>query len=320
MCVTTSEGYSYQSVPALGGTPPYPPDLVARSRNLLGATLAMFGPLGRGAAMARATFANYPVHAERAKVAAGVVGVEPVDLLAANLCYDLLMGLNAMGCSTLALTGADGPILARNMDWFPAEKIAKASCLVSENYGVNAGFVGMLGTVTGMSKRGFCVCLNAAFGGSDTGGYPMLLFLRHVLDTATDFREALAIVTDEHLMSGGIITLVGSRNDDRAVVERTPNKAMVRRARGDEPLLATNHFRKLARPEVCPRYEYMTQHAGRRAPIEILTSSSVLQTITAQHVVMCPAMQSAEMFVPSHLLPDDVREQVTPADLLGFLS
>jgi hypothetical protein len=259
------------------------------------------------------------VHAGRAEAAAGVVGVEPAELLAANLCYDILMGLSAMGCSTLALAGKDGPVLARNMDWFPAEKIAKASCLVSEDYGVNAGFVGMLGAVTGLSRRGFCVCLNAAFGGSDPGGYPVLLFLRHVLDTAADFREALEMVTTERLMSGGIVTLVGSRDDERAVVERTPKESRVRTARGDEPLLATNHFRALAGPEFCPRYDYMARHAGRRPAIEILTSSSVLQTITAQHVVMCPATQSAEMFVPSHLLPDDVRDEVTPADLLGFL-
>src|SRR5262249_28543105 len=149
----------------------------AKSKNLLGATLGLFQPFAQSKVVARAAFARYPVHAERAKAAAEVVGVEPVDLLAANLCYDILMGMSVMGCSTLALAGEDGPVLARNMDWFPAEKIAKASCLVAEDFGTNAGFIGMLGVVTGLSKRGFCVALNAAFGGSDPSGYPMLLFL-----------------------------------------------------------------------------------------------------------------------------------------------
>jgi hypothetical protein len=72
-------------------------------------------------------------------------------------------------------------------------------------------------------------------------------------------------------------------------------------------------------PEVCPRYEYMARHAGKLPAMEILTSRHVLQEITAQHVVMCPATQSAEMFVPSHLLPDDVREEMSVADLLRFL-
>jgi isopenicillin-N N-acyltransferase-like protein len=316
---TTTEGYSYESVPTIGGQPPYPADLLARSKNLLHATLNLFGQLGLATDVGPRVLAKYPVHAERARAAAGVVGVAPVDLLTANLCYDLLAGSSLVGCSTLALPGKDGPVLARNMDWFPAEKIAKASCLVAEDFGVNAAFVGMLGSVTGMSRRGFCVCLNAAFGGSDPTGYPVMLFLRHVLDTAKDYADALAMVRGERLMSGGIVTVVGTRNDERAVVERSPTRAAVRTAAGDEPLMATNHFRDLAEPEVCPRYEYMADHAGKKPATEILTSRRVLQEITAQHVVMCPATQAAEMFVPSHLLPDDVREEMTPADLLRYM-
>ncbi len=320
MRTTNTQGYSYESVPNLSSEPPYPPDLVAKSKNFLQATLTMFKPLGPRADIAPGIFKKYPVHAERARLAATVIGVEPVQLLSGNLCYDILAGTIAMGCSTLALPGKDGPFLARNMDWFPAEKIAKASCLVSEDYGVNAGFLGMVGVVTGMSRNGFCVCINAAFGGFDPDGYPTLLFLRHVLDTAKNFAEALKMVENERLMSGGIITLVGTRNDERAIVERAYSKAMVRKPTGDEPLLATNHFRALAEPEVCPRYEYMAQTAGRSPAMGILTDSRVLQSITAQHVVMCPATQFAEMYVPSRLLPDSVQDEMTVADLLQFLA
>ena len=318
MRTTNSEGYSYESVPTVSDTPPYPVDLIAKSKNLLTATCGLFKKLGPAAHVAPHVFAKYKVHAERARAAATVIGVDPVDLLAANLCYDLLMGASAMGCSTLALAGPDGPVLARNMDWFPAEKVAKASCLVTEEYGVNAGFLGMLGTVTGLSRHKFCVCLNAAFGGSDPDGYPMLLFLRHVLDTAPDYRAALEMVTSERLMSGGIITVVGARNEERAVVERAPRRATVRTARGNEPLLATNHFRDLSEPEECSRYAHMAEFAGRTPARDILTSRHVLQEITAQHVVMCPAAQTAEMFVPSHLLPETVSEEMTLSDLYRY--
>jgi isopenicillin-N N-acyltransferase-like protein len=186
MKTTTVEGYSYETVPFVEAKLPFPSELLEKSRNFLESTLAVFRPLGPRADIAPSVFSRYPVHAGRARNAAGVLGVDPCDLLAGNLCYDVLMGLNLMGCSTLALPGEDGPVLARNMDWFPAEKIAKASCLVQEDYGVNAGFLGMIGSVTGLSKRGFCVCLNAVFGETDAEGYPMLLFLRHILDTAGD--------------------------------------------------------------------------------------------------------------------------------------
>ena len=305
---TAAEGYSYESVPVVEAKPPFPPDLVAKSRNFLESTLAVFRPLGPRADIAPGVFTRFPVHADRARNAAGVLGVDPCDLLAANLSYDVLMGLNLMGCSTLALPGKDGPVLARNMDWFPAEKIAKASCLVREDYGINAGFLGMIGSVTGLSKRGFCVCLNAVFGETDAEDYPKLLFLRHILDTATDYQEALSMAVEEHLMSGGIITVIGTRNHARAIVERMSTSAKVRSARSDEPLMATNHFRALCKPESCERYAFMSQKAGTHPPLEILTNRRVLQEITAQHVVMCPATQSVEMYVPSHLLSDDVEE------------
>lgn len=322
MRTTNAQGYSYESVPVVSSKPPFPPDLVAKSKNFLQATLTMFKPLGPRADIAPGIFKKYPVHAERAKLAATVIGVEPVQLMAGNLCYDILAGTIAMGCSTLALPGKDGPFLARNMDWFPAEKIAKASCLVSEDYGVNAGFLGMVGVVTGMSRNGFCVCINAAFGGFDPDGYPTLVFLRHVLDTAKSFAEALKMVEGERLMSGGIITLVGTKNDERAIVERAHSKAMVRRPTGNEALLATNHFRALPESMTlwCPRYECMAEYAGRRPPMDILTDSRVLQSITAQHVVMCPATQFTEMYVPSHLLSDSVHDEMSITDLLQFVS
>jgi hypothetical protein len=319
MQVTTVEGYSYESVPVIMGKLPLSPELVAKSRNFLEATLAIFRPLGLRADIAPAVSARYPIHANRAEGAAKVLGVEPCDLLAANLCYDVLMGLSLMGCSTIAQPSDTGPVLTRNMDWFPAEKIAKASCLVHEDYGINAGFLGMIGSVTGLSQRGFCVCLNAVFGKTDAEGYPMLLFLRRILDTARDYREALAMAAGEHLMSGGIITLIGVRNEERAIVERTPTNCKLRSARADEPLLATNHYRALGKPEVCDRYEFMAKKAGNQPALDILTNRRVLQEITAQHVVMCPATQTAEMYVPSQLLSDEIEDHITTADLFRFI-
>lgn len=83
--------------------------------------------------------------------------------------------------------------------------------------------------------------------------------------------------------------------------------------------MATNHFRALCKPESCERYAFMSQKVGINPPLEILTNRRVLQEITAQHVVMCPATQSAERYVPSHLLAEDVEEQVTTADLFQLI-
>jgi hypothetical protein len=73
----------------------------------------------------------------------------------------------------------------------------------------------------------------------------------------------------------------------------------------------------LARRQATVRW---TGHAGRRPPLEVLTHPEVLQTITAQHVQLCPANGSAEMHVPQHLLNADASEEYTLAEMVGFFS
>lgn len=310
--------YATTPVPRVSDLSSPPPELVARSKELFAGTLELMGGAAAVAPFARLVAARFPGHAERARSAAAVVGVDPLALLSAHLCYDALLGSSGMACSTMAVATPAGPVLARNMDWFPEARVARASCLVSEAFGVNAGFVGMIGVVTAMSKNGFAVALNAAFGGSDPTGYPLLLFLRQVCDTAADFAEAVGMAERERLAAGGIITVVGVTNDERAVVERTPTKAAVRSPRGDDPLFATNHYRSLSAPHSCPRYDHMAANAGR-PPLEVLTHPEVLQTITAQHVQLCPATMAAEMSVPSHLLTA-VEEEYTLAEMAGFFT
>jgi isopenicillin-N N-acyltransferase like protein len=311
--------YATTPVPRVSAEPPHAAELVAHSKALFAATLELVSHTPAAGQLARMVATKFPVHAGRAAAAAAVVGVAPLDLLTATLCYDLLLGFSGMGCSTLAVATTTGPVLARNMDWVPAGKVARASCLVAESFGANAGFLGMIGVVTGLSENGFAVALNATFGGADPAGYPMLLFLRHVCDTATSYAHALEMVKAERLMSGGIVTVVGRRNDERAVVERTPTQAAVRSPDGDEPVFATNHYRRLDAPHACPRYDHMAAHAGRRPPLEVLTHPEVLQTITAQHVVMCPATGTAQMGVPTHLLTA-AEEEYTLAEMVGFFT
>jgi hypothetical protein len=310
--------YAITPVPRVSAAGPHPPELVATSKDLLAATLELLTHAPLAGLLARTVAAKFPVHADRANHAAAVVGVDPMSLLTATLCYDLLLGFSGMGCSTMAVATPAGPVLARNMDWVPAGKVARASCLIDDTFGTNAGFLGMIGVVTGLSRHGFAVALNATFGGGDPTGYPMLLFLRHVCDTATSYARAFEMVKAERLMSGGVITLVGMANDERAVVECMPGKYVVRTANGGEPLLATNHYRLLARPESCPRYDHLTANAGR-PPLEVLTHPQVLQTITAQHVQLCPATMSAEMRVPTHLLTA-ADEEYTLAEMVGFFT
>lgn len=309
---------SYSERPQVNG-PPYPQPLVDASRTLLQQTVAIFGVLPPARLLGNAVLRRYPAHEVQITRAADELKVDPIDLTIANLSYDLMLG--AMGCSTIVQPTKDGPFIARNLDWWPPSQIARASAIVPLDHGLSAAFIGMVGVVTGLSFRGFAVILNAAYGGPlSPDGYPMLLFLRHVLDEAGNFDEALAMVQETPLMSGGLITLAGIKNNERAVVERTPAHHATRRAADDEPLFATNHFRSLAQPTECSRFEAIRQMTSHKVQsLSILTDSRVMQTITAQHVLTQPSSRTMALFVPTQLLSGSVPEDaMSVMDMLGL--
>jgi hypothetical protein len=289
---------------------PYPEHLVRAARALLAD--AVRPPLDPGLAeVARLVRTRYPGHAAQVDESARDLGVDPLVLTLGQLSYDLT--LSQYACSTMALATPDGPVVARNMDWMPANLIARASCVVPTAHGWSAGFVGGVGVVTGLSRRGFAVVLNAVVGGGpDLEGYPVLLFLRHLLDEARDFDDALERATATRLSSPALLTLAGMHNDQRAVVERTPTRAAVRRADGDEPLLTTNHYRLLGpADEYCDRFPCLngwTKKLPARPGVEdllgLLSRPPVFNEITAQHVVLHPATGLLRMWVPSALLAD----------------
>lgn len=260
---------------------------------------------------------------EEAVAVADRLGSDWRSIMLANISYDLTIAV--LGCSTMAAATSKGPVLARNLDWWPEDLLARGTFQFrhvqsgSVRY-VTAGWAGALGVVTGMSARGFAVALNAVTGpeGVDPSGYPVLLHLRRVVEDAGDFDEAVTMLTETPLAAPALFTVVGTRNDQRVVIERSPRRHAHRRPDGDEPLLATNDYRSLFRPEshdtleiyrtTCARYEAMGALCARMkdpdddALLYVLTEPRVLAGITAQHVIFRPRDGWARVLVPHRLL------------------
>ncbi len=299
---------------------------------LFDAMLDQFAGLGGDTQRLAAQLETLPTFARRQSEFgwwATALNREPVEILLANASYDVLQSL---GCSTLALATAEGPVLARNMDWFPERELAVASLRLELRRGsgppiVLAGWLGSVGVVSGLSPRGFAIVLNAVSSQESPNmmGESVLLTIRDVLESARDFDEALARLTDTPLACSGLFTLVGHENAQRAVVERSPSQAAVRRPQGEEPLVATNHYLLLeeepqpfASPAIaelartaCQRFKSLearwSQHDSTTpvsddALLESLSDPRVIQSITAQHVLFRPAQQSARVFVPRRLV------------------
>src|SRR5207244_3240862 len=99
-----------------GEPPDLPPDAVAASRALLGEVMASIPPKARLLAYLLAIRTGNRFGREF-KAAARLINGDPRHIALANLSYDLVVG--ALGCSTIVLPTPDGPVIARNMDWWP---------------------------------------------------------------------------------------------------------------------------------------------------------------------------------------------------------
>jgi hypothetical protein len=275
------------------------------------------------------------------KALARQTGIDWRWLMVANISYDL--ALMHLGCSTAALASPEGPIVARNMDWWPEDKLAAASCLLRYVKGDRpqfavAGWPGSVGVVTGLSARRFAVVLNAVLSPEPVRktGYPVLLFLRKVLEDAEGFDQAVAMLTRQKLFAGALLTVVGATNHQRVVIERTPTQAVLRRPAGLEPLVTTNHYRSLscpARPGLdeqiqsyfdlaCGRYDSLTALSAQfptdtvpatEALLYALSDAKVSQTITAQQIILQPSRQRMELYVPRRLAALDADPTGLPA-------
>jgi hypothetical protein len=152
-------------------------------------------------------------------------------------------------------------------------------------------------------------------------GYPVLLHLRRVIEDAADFADAVRMLSKQKLTTSALFTLVGSKNDERVVIERAPKRHAHRWGKPNEPLLTTNDYRLLDQPAggdtwdlertSCSRYARLWHLATRKpagepvADEELLywlTDDEVRQEITAQHVLIRPARGEMKLFVPRWLV------------------
>jgi len=302
-----------------------PQDVLDKGRRLLAILREEFPDKGRFLADAARLRTGNRFHAE-AKFLASLIGGSWREIMIANLSYDLVLG--TMGCSTVALPTPSGPVLARNMDWWPEDVLAQTSYLIrgfrdGRLAYANAGWPGAIGVVTGLSGNGFAIALNAVIGPDPVNrlGYPMLLHIRRVLEEAADFANAVQMLSEQPLVVSGLLTVVGTRNDERVIIERTPRRHAQRWGEEGRPLIATNDFRALHKPQThelgdiyqttCSRYEALSRLVREPASLDpsgdsgllyILSDPAVIQEVTAQHVIVRPQQREIRLFVPRRLL------------------
>ena len=91
-----------------------PQEAMTAARRLLASVKEQIPPRAHVLAQLARIRTYYRFHREIVAMAR-LAGIDWRLLMLANLSYDLVLA--SLGCSTIALPTAQGPVLARNMDW-----------------------------------------------------------------------------------------------------------------------------------------------------------------------------------------------------------
>ena len=162
-----------------------------------------------------------------------------------------MQDLMLVGCSSIALWDGytqDGSLLiGRNFDFYVNEAFAKNKVVefINPDKGYKYASVtwpGMIGVVSGMNEKGLTVTLNAGKSSIPLKGKtPVSVVARYILQHAQNIDEAIKLTQNFDVFVSESI-LVGSAEDNKAVViEISPKKFDVFLANNGK-LMCTNHF------------------------------------------------------------------------------
>lgn len=257
----------------------YPLDLLAsrlRSRLLAGLLVRAIDRV------ARRLLANFPDHHRNELMALGVAAGDERRVIRGNTLLDLKNASpwRLLGCSSLGITTSrstcGGPLLARNMDFFPLGYLHDYS-LVAVYRGndcrpfVSVGFPGSVGCYSGMNDAGLAVVSHEVFGIPQSvynpNGVPFAQVVRHILETCSTVDEAESYL--RAVPHTTAVSLVTCDHSAPAVFEIVPGR-VVRRDTHSGAIVCTNHFRGSGLAADQPptefgtdqRHEYLNQVAA----------------------------------------------------------
>lgn len=238
---------------------------------------------------------------------AKALDLDELDLLVANLYYDALKPVLGWGCTAFAVDTDDGPLHARNLDWWSEDGLLRRESIVIQLDGGPAGryqmvgWPGFVGCFSGVAERRFAVTLNAVLSDDAPAVAPAIVFvLRRVLEVARGFSEAVDMLTSARVASDSLLLVTGVARGEMVVIERTPTRSALRRPE-DGRIVVTNDYRSLATSTTaapgslaatsCARFDRTTAMIRERPPDEfacraVLDDPGVKMAMTAQQMVL----------------------------------
>lgn len=230
-------------------------------------------------------------------------------IILCNSYYDLIKPL--LGCTAFAFDGPDGPIHARNLDWWTQNNMLGECSELFHFTGAPAGdfyavsWAGYIGVLSGMAPGRFAISLNAVIS-SDPFELetPICLKLRKVFETCKTYDEAVTSLQNMVLPSDCLLLVSGPKVGEYCVIERTPKRQATRNPKNNF-IAVTNGYRLLKsqtgdlsgslQETSDGRYDRICKLAQVRPKtvescIEYLSDKNVfMQNLTVQQMAFCVA-------------------------------
>lgn len=240
------------------------------------------------------------------------------EVIISNLYYDAFRAL--MGCTAVAMEHPEGPLHARNLDWWTERNELSKFTLITDFVNGAAGpfstvgWPGFLGAFSGVAKGRFAITLNAVISDEKPQIAPSIaLALREVFETAPTFEAAVELLDSMNLASDCLLLVTGVNAGQRVVIERTSTRSAQRTQIGG-PLVVTNDYRMLEdtgtdvsmselHASTCTRFNRALYLASRDTPspemcLSLLQDPKVKMMITVQQMVMQASTGLLEVVLP----------------------
>lgn len=252
------------------------------------------------------TFVDAEHRIELATIAQ-IVNRSPDQVALANFYYEALQ--QKMGCTAFACDTPDGPIHARNLDWWTDdEMLSRLTCIVRADGGASVGpyqlvsWPGFIGAFSALAPGRFAITLNAVTSDEPAAyAQPVVTLIRRALETCREFDEAVALLERTPIAADSLLLVSGTQQGEMVVIERTSTRAALRGPVGGF-VAVTNDYKVLGGAELtagnalqlttCARFDRAVELVGGTRALDaagclrILRDEAIQMIITVQQMVM----------------------------------
>ena len=212
----------------------------------------------------------------RGESIAAQIGEPTESVVISNLYYDVFK--TVIGCTAFAVNTSEGPLHARNLDWWTRDGILSRHTATCHFTGAPAGrfttigWPGFIGAFSAVAPGRFAISLNAVLSlEKAVPAMPIVFLIRNILENTKCFDEAKYLLSETPIPCDCLLLLTGVKAGELVVIERTPTRHAIRYAVNGQ-ISVTNSYQKIVADTGTPTSELLATSCNRFNRIQELVS------------------------------------------------